>query len=92
MRTHRAFNELTTSDHKGLYIEISREEIRKRLESNSSSPFTRNVQSNNSQAIRKYKRKLEVNINKFNIKERIEKLYTIVKLSKLNNNDEKELT
>ena len=87
-----AFNELTTSDHKGLYIEISREEIRKRLESNSSSPFTRNVQSNNSQAIRKYKRKLEVNINKFNIKERIEKLYTIVKLNKLNNNDEKELT
>ena len=63
----------------------------KRLETNPISPFTRNVQSNNPQAIRKYKRKLEININKFNIKERIVKLYKIVKHNKLNNNDEKEL-
>ena len=57
-----AFNELTTSDHNVFYIDISCEGILKRLETNPTSPFTRNVQSNNSQAIRKYKRKLEVNI------------------------------
>ena len=62
----------------------------KRIESNPTSSFTRNVQSNNPQAIKKYKRKLEIHIKTFNIKER-EKLYNIVKINKLNNNDEKEL-
>ena len=65
-----AFNELITSDHKGLYIDISREGILKRLQTNPTSPITRNVQSNNPQAIRKYKRKLEIIINKFNIKKK----------------------
>ena len=63
----------------------------KRIESNPTSSFTKNVQSNNPQAIRKYKRKLEKHIKTFNIKERIEKLYNIVKINKFNNNDEKEL-
>ena len=85
------FNELTTSDHKGYYIDILREGIMKRIEANPASPFTRNVQSNNPQALRKYRRKLEIQIKKFNIKERLEKLYNIVKSNKLNNNDEEEL-
>ena len=55
----------------------------KRIESNPTSFFTRNVQSNNPQARNKYK--------KFQYKKRIEKLYNIVKLNKLNNKDEKEL-
>ena len=63
----------------------------KRIESNTTSPFTRSVQSNNPQAIRKYKRKLEIQIIKFNTVERLAKLYNIAKLNKLNNNDEKEL-
>ena len=63
----------------------------KRIEANPTSPFTRNVHSNSPQAIRKYKRKLEIQIKKFNIKERLEKLYNIVKSNKLSNNDEEEL-
>ena len=46
-----AFNELTTSDHKAFYINILREGIMKRIEINPTSPFTRNVQSNNPQAM-----------------------------------------
>ena len=86
-----AFNELTISDHKGFYIDILREGIMKRSESILTSPFSRSVQSNNPQAIRKCKSKLEIQIVKFNIEERLDKRYQIAKLNKLNNNDEKEL-
>ena len=48
------FNELTNSDHKVLYIDILREGIMKRLETNPTSPFKREVQANNPQKIRKY--------------------------------------
>ena len=63
----------------------------KRSESILTSPFSRSVQFKNPQAIRKYKRKLEIQIAKFNIEERLDKLYQIGKLNKLNNNDENEL-
>ena len=63
----------------------------KRSESLLTLPFSRSVQSNNPHAIRKYKRKLEIQIVKFNIEERLDKLYQIGKLNKLNNNDENEL-
>ena len=81
MRIHRIQRVDYFRPQRFLHRHITRRYTEKK-ESNSTSPFTRNLQSNNPQAIRKYKRKLEVNINKFNIKERIVKLYNTVKLEK----------
>ena len=50
----------------------------KRMDTKPAYPIKREVQSNNPQAIRKYKKKLEININKLKIKERLERLFNIV--------------
>ena len=54
-----AFNDLKNLDHKGLYIYTLHEGIMKRLKTNLKSPFKRKIQSNNLQAIRKYKNHLK---------------------------------
>ena len=61
------------------------------METNTTSPFKKEVQSNNPQAIRKYKKTLEININRFKIKERLERLIKTVNNKKLNNKYEIEL-
>ena len=55
------------------------------METNTTSPFKKEVQCKNPQAVKKYEKTLEININRFKIKERLEKLIKIINNKKLNN-------
>ena len=49
------FNNITTSDHCGFFLDLSRDVILKRKTTQISSPFERQLKSNSPKSVRKYK-------------------------------------
>ena len=85
-----AFNEVTTTDHCGGFLDLLGTIVLRNRSTPIPSPFDRRLQSNSPIAVRKYKKYLKKNITKRNIEEKLEILVTISKNRKLNDNEEKQ--
>ena len=86
-----AFHDITTSDHKGFFLDIDRNSLLKDKKSVTSSPFDRSLQSSNPQVIRKYKKLMKESMEKNNVKNRLDKIILILKDRKLSDTEEKDL-
>ena len=85
------FNDITTSDHCGFFLDLSRDVILKGKITIISSLFERQLQSKSSESIRKYKHYLKQQITKYNIETQIEKILIIGKQRKLTQKEEVNL-
>ena len=65
------FNEVTTSDHCGFFLYLTRDILLKGKITTIPSPFKRQLQSKSSKSVRKYKHYLEKQIIKNNIENQI---------------------
>ena len=61
------FNDIATSDHCGLFLDLSRDVLLEGKTIKISSPFERQLKSNSPKYVRKYKQYLKQQINKYNI-------------------------
>ena len=59
-----AFNELTTTDHRGFYLDLSYNKVLKQKVIEYPSPFNRKLQSNNPTTVKFYKKYLEKKVTK----------------------------
>ena len=86
-----AFNEITVSDHCGLFIDIKKDVVLKDNIVEAISPFSRKLQSNSPKVIRHYKKQLEKQIERGNVEQRAKDIHTIATKRKLTSIEEKEL-
>ena len=86
-----AFNELTISDHCGLFIDVKKDAIMKDKIIEETSPFLQKLQSNSPKVIRHYKKILKKQIEKGNIEQRAKEIHIIATIRTLTPTEEKEL-
>ena len=72
-----AFNELTTTDHRGLHLDLSFNKVMKQKANEIPSPFDRQLQSKCPTSVRFYKTFLEKKITKQKLEEKVSTLLTI---------------
>ena len=77
------FNDITTSDHCGFFLDLSRDVLLKGKTTPIPSPFERQLKSNSPKSVRKYKHYLKQQINKYNIESQIETISKISQQRKL---------
>ena len=85
------FNEVTTSDHCGFFLDLTRDVLLKGKTTTIPSTFERQLQSKSSKSVRKYKHYLKKQIIKNNIENQIEHLLTTGKQRKLTQDEEIDL-
>ena len=85
------FNNITTSDHCGFFLDLSRDVILKGKATQIPSPFERQLKSNSPKSVRKYKHYLKQQINKYNIESQIETILKISQQRKLTKEEEVNL-
>ena len=66
------FNDITTSDHCGFFLDLSRDVILKGKTATIPSPFEIQLQSKSPKSVRKYKHYLKQQITKYNIESQIQ--------------------
>ena len=82
------FNDITTSDHCGFFLDLSRDVILKGKTTQIPSPFERQLKLNSPKSVRKCKHYLKQQINKYNIESQIETKLKISKQRKLTKEEE----
>ena len=85
------FNEVTTSDHCGFFIDLTQNVLLKGKTTTILSPFERQLQSKSPKSVRKYKHYLKIMIIKNNIENQIEQLLTTGNKGKLTQAEEANL-
>ena len=85
------FNEVTTLDHCGFFLDLNRDLLLKGKTTTIPSPFERQLQSKSPKPVRKYKHYLKLIIIKNNIENQIEQLLTTGKQRKLTQAEEIDL-
>ena len=85
------FNDITTSDHCGFFLDLSRDIILKGKTTQIPSPFERQLKSNSPKSVRKYKHYLKQQTNKYNIESQIENILKKSKQRKLTKEEEVNL-
>ena len=78
-----AFNELTTTDHRGFHLDLSYNKVLKQKVTKHPSPFNRKLQSNYPTSVRFYEKYLEKKVTKQNLESKVTALLTIVQTQKL---------
>ena len=85
------FNDITTSDHCGFFLDLSRDVLLKGNTTEIPSAFERQLKSNSPKSVRKYKNYLKQQINKYNIESQIENILIISKKYRLTKDEEVNL-
>ena len=85
------FNDVTTSNHCGFFLDITRDVLLKGKATTISSPFERQLQSKSPKSVRKYKHYLQKQVIKNNIEKQIEQILLTSKQRKLTQEEERDL-
>ena len=85
------FNDVTTSDHCGFFLDLSRDVLLKGKATTIPSPFERQLQLKSPKSIGKYKHYLQKQVIKNNIEKQIEQLLIMGKQRKLTQEEEIDL-
>ena len=85
------FNDITTSDHCGFFLDLSRGILLKGRITKLPSPFERQLKSNSPKSVRKYKHYLKQQMKKYNIESQIKSILIISKQRKFTKDEEVNL-
>ena len=78
-----AFNELTTTDHRGVHLDLSYNKVMKQKVIEHPSPFNRKLQSNYPTSVRFYKNYLEKKVTTQKLESKVNTMLTIAQKRKL---------
>ena len=85
------FGELTTTDHRGLHLDLSYNKLLKQKVIENLSPFNRKLRSKYSTSVRLYRNYLEKKVTTQNLEVKVKALFVTAQQQKLNREEDESL-